>query len=57
MAMAATAKGGYRGIPQSVGRDFIDADRGRHFNHHDHAAKLASGMHKRLASGHGPRKG
>lgn len=51
MAMAATRKGGYRGIPQSVGREFIDADRGRKF--HDDMAKHAAGMHKRLARGHG----
>lgn len=53
MAMAATKSGGYRGIPQSVGRDFIEADRGRQF--HDGMAKHAAGMHKRLAKGHGHR--
>lgn len=64
MAMAATKPGGYRGIPQKTGRDFIDADRGRHFGgppkapletHHDHAARVAADMHTRLAAGHGPR--
>lgn len=55
MAMAATRSGGYRGISQKVGRDFIDADRGKHFTHHEHARHLARGMHHRLAKGHGPR--
>lgn len=53
MAMAATRRGGYRGISQKVGRDFINADRGKHF--HEAASKHAAGMHERLKKGHGPR--
>lgn len=29
--MALAAKGGYKGIPQAVGREFIKADKGKHF--------------------------
>lgn len=47
MAMAAKRKGGYRGVPQSVGKDFIDADKGGKLPKHVKPKAKAKGSRHR----------
>ena len=47
MAIAAHTPGGYGGVPQSVGKEFHNADTGKYGHKEDNKRKIAKALLKR----------